>query len=157
MGRPTILISEGHPGEAWDLARLAEREGLKVVTDTTGRVVELARHYQPSLIILNVQQRAGDGLELLAGLRENAATLQIRVVATANHADEFARTVCYEMGALAFVVKPYDASFVQVLSRLAQGASRGSARSPHSVVRLGHFEAEPVSALALSPPAALED
>ena len=121
MGRPTLLISTGEPADAFTLSRQAVEEGLSVITDTSARVVELAVRYRPVIIILDVQQMGGDGLEFLALLRQNPATRSARVIATAATNDEFARALCLELGALAFSVKPFQEGFIRSVATLARG------------------------------------
>jgi CheY-like chemotaxis protein len=128
MTRPTILISDGNPASAFQLSRLCHQAGLAVITDTSGRVVELAKRYRPALILLDVQQMAGDGLEMLAQLRENPLTRHVRVVATSSMEDEFARATALELGSLAFAVKPIDAQFLWHYLRQVEGAQEISAR-----------------------------
>ena len=122
MGRPTLLISTGEPADAFTLSRQAVDEGLSVITDTAARVVELAVRYRPVIIVLDVQQMGGDGLEFLAQLRRNPATRSARVIATAATNDEFARTICLELGALAFSVKPFQSGFIRSVATLARGS-----------------------------------
>lgn len=117
--RPVVLISDGDAADAFALAEAAQQAGLQVVTDTHGRVVELALRYHPDLIVLNVQQMAGEGLDQLAELRENATTRPIRVLATAVIEDDFARSVCEELGAVAFVTKPLQSTFVSSVVSLS--------------------------------------
>lgn len=121
MGRPTLLISTGESADAFTLSRQAVDAGLSVITDTSARVVELAVRYRPVIIVLDVQQMNGDGLEYLAQLRQNPATRSARIICTAATNDEFARTLSLELGALAFTVKPFDAGFIRSVATLARG------------------------------------
>ncbi len=104
---------------ALSVARLVQESGWAVVLDTSARVVDLARRHRPALILLDVQQLGGSGLELLAELRQNPATRGCRVIATATTDDDFARTVSLELGALAFVLKPFNQGLIDQLSSLA--------------------------------------
>ena len=117
---PTLLISDGVRSEALALGRRAREAGLVVITDSSARVVELARRHRPGLILLDVQQQSGHGLELLAQLRQSPGTRGARVVATATKADEFAQDTALDLGALEFAIKPFDEAFLQRILLLAR-------------------------------------
>jgi DNA-binding response OmpR family regulator len=123
MGRPTLLISTGESADAFTLSRQAVDAGLSVITDTSAKVVELAVRYRPVIIVLDVQQMGGDGLEFLAQLRRNPATRSARVFATAATNDEFAKTMSLELGALGFSVKPFHAGFIRSIATMARESS----------------------------------
>ncbi|MHB8877902.1 MAG: response regulator [Myxococcaceae bacterium] len=120
MGRPSLLICVGEPADAFALARQAADAGLSVITDTSARVVELAVRYRPAVIVLDVQQKAGHGLQLLAELRQNPATRSAQIIATSAVQDECSRTISLELGALAFTVKPFDPGFIRSIAALTR-------------------------------------
>lgn len=115
---PTILIADDEPLVVSALARLARSAGLSFISDTTSeRVMDLARDSQPDLIILDVNQPI-DGRDLLAQLKKDPATRDIKVLMLSAHEDQYLRHQCFELGAEDYVVKPFDPVFVTRLARL---------------------------------------
>ncbi len=126
--RPTILISDDEPKLASALVRLARQEGLDAVVDTSGaRVLELALELRPAVILLDVNQPR-DGRDLLAELKRDARTRDIKVVVVSGRDDPFTRQTCFELGADDFQSKPFDAAMMSRVARLAfEAQARGDA------------------------------
>ncbi|MFN7135279.1 MAG: two-component system response regulator [Myxococcales bacterium] len=120
---PTILISDDEPAIAAALTRLARREGLGTLVDTTAdNVLTLAREHHPAVILLDVNQRQ-DGRDLLAALKADERTRDIKVVMVSGRDDQFTRHTCFELGADDFVAKPFDGTFMARIARLAHVAA----------------------------------
>ncbi|HET9158366.1 MAG TPA: response regulator [Myxococcaceae bacterium] len=120
--KPTILIADDEPGVVAALAREARRAGLSYITDTTSQqVLELAVRHQPAVIILDLKQHV-DGRDLMAALKRDPRTRNIKVLVLSAIEDQFTRHVCLELGADDYDVKPFDPSFMSKVARLA-GAS----------------------------------
>jgi two-component system phosphate regulon response regulator PhoB len=110
----TILISDDEAPLGRALVRQLQRRGIRGILDTDSQVVALAAQEQPSLILLDYTQRT-DGAELIGALKRNAATAHIPIIViTAVDADE-RRQRCLELGAVAFVPKPFPDSFIDEL------------------------------------------
>src|SRR5262245_9952587 len=121
---PTVLIADDEPIFASLLARQMRAVGLSVITDTTSQhVLDLARTHQPDLIILDINQRI-DGRDLLARLKKDPATRELRVVVLTAHDDDHLRATCMKLGAHAFAVKPYDFTMIQKIAMMAREAAR---------------------------------
>ena len=119
MARPLILISDDEPLMVSALTREARRSGLASVADTTShQVLELARQHQPAVIILDLHQHE-DGRDLLAQLKQDPLTRNCKVVILSGVEDQFTRHVCFELGADAYEVKPFDPTFMVRVARLA--------------------------------------
>jgi CheY-like chemotaxis protein len=119
--RPTILIADDEPLLVSALARQVRAAGLSFISDTTSEhVCELARLHQPSLIILDIHQHI-DGRDLLARLKRDPATRDLRVIMLSAVEDQFTRHLCLELGAYDYEVKPFDPMFIARLARLAKG------------------------------------
>ena len=104
--KPTILIADDEPGVVAALAREARRAGLSYITDTTSQqVLELAVRHQPAVIILDLKQHV-DGRDLLAALKRDPRTKDIKVLVLSAIEDQFTRHVCLELGADDYDVKP---------------------------------------------------
>lgn len=117
--RPTVLISDDEPLFVSALARQARWAGMSFIADTTSeRVHELARSQRPDVIILDVNQRI-DGRDLLAKLKKDPETRDIKVIMLSGHEDQFLRHTCLELGAEDYDVKPFDPCFIAKVARMA--------------------------------------
>jgi CheY-like chemotaxis protein len=119
MPSPVVLIADDEPLVVSALAREARRSGLASVADTTSeRVLELARKHRPAVIILDLHQNQ-DGRDLLAQLKQDPDTRECKVIILSGVEDQFTRHVCFELGADAYEVKPFDHTFMTRVARLA--------------------------------------
>lgn len=82
--------------------------GLEVETASDGPTgLDQALAAPPDLIILDVGLPKMDGWEVLARLRENPATKTVRVLVLTAHAQEANRERAGQVGADAFLTKPF--------------------------------------------------
>jgi CheY-like chemotaxis protein len=117
--RPTILISDDEPRLARALAREARHHGLSFIVDTTcEHVQELARAHQPAVILLDLHQQQ-DGRDVLAALKRDPRTTELKVVVLSGDDDQFTRRTCLELGAADFETKPPGPIFMRKVARLA--------------------------------------
>lgn len=117
---PLLLISDDEPLLVASLQRLAERAGMRCIVDTTSQsVLALAREHRPDVVVLDIRQRV-DGRDLLAQLKRDPATRDIHVVVLSAVEDQFTRHVCFELGAEAYEVKPFDSTFIRRVARLVE-------------------------------------
>lgn len=123
MASPVILISDDEPLLVAALAREARRSGLTCLTDTTSEhVLELAREHHPAVIILDLLQHL-DGRNLLAQLKQDPHTRDCKVVILSAIENQQMRHQCFQLGAHAYEVKPFSATFMPRIARLAAAAS----------------------------------
>jgi CheY-like chemotaxis protein len=116
---PTILIADDEPLIVSALGRLARREGLSFISDTTSEhVLELARAHQPEVILMDVHQKI-DGRDLISRLKKDPATRGLKVIVLTAVDDQFTRRLCLEIGADEYLVKPCDSSFMRRIARVA--------------------------------------
>jgi CheY-like chemotaxis protein len=116
---PVVLISDDEPLVVSALTREARRSGLASVADTTSHLVlSLARRHRPAVIILDIHQHQ-DGRDLLAQLKQDPETRDCKVVILSGVEDQFTRHVCFELGAEAYEVKPFDPTFMTRVARMA--------------------------------------
>jgi CheY-like chemotaxis protein len=119
MNRPTVLISDDEPRLASALAREARAHGLSYIVDTTSEHVQmLAREHRPAVIILDIHQQR-DGRDLLAALKKDPATKDLKVVILSGEEDQFTRQLCFELGADDYETKPMGPVFMRKVARLA--------------------------------------
>lgn len=116
--KPVVLISDDEPMLVSALAREARRVGLEPITDTTSNVVDVARRHHPDVILLDLRQRI-DGRDLLASLKRDPATRDVKVIVLSAEEDQFMRHICLQLGADDYEVKPFDPMFLRKVARLA--------------------------------------
>jgi CheY-like chemotaxis protein len=119
MSQPTILIADDEASIVSVLAREATRYGLETVTDTSSEhVYQLAKKHHPAVIILDVMQKI-DGRDLLAQLKSDPETRDIKIIMLSAIEDQYTRHLCLELGADDYAVKPVDSTFMAKVARLA--------------------------------------
>jgi len=89
-----------------------------LIADDEPVVLELAAKHQPAVIILDLKQHV-DGRDLLASLKRDPRTRNIKVLVLSAIEDQFTRHVCLELGADDYDVKPFDPSFMSKVARMA--------------------------------------
>jgi CheY-like chemotaxis protein len=115
--RPLVLICDDEPQIVSVLGRQARRLGLDFIGDTSAEnVCELARKHRPAVIILDVMQNV-DGRDILAALKKDPATRDLRVIMLSAIEDQYTRQVCLELGADDYALKPFDLTFMTKVAR----------------------------------------
>lgn len=118
--KPVVLICDDEPQIVSALGRQAKRFGLEVILDTHAhRVCELARQHRPAVIILDVMQEI-DGRDILAALKKDPATKDLKVIMLSAVEDQFMRQVCLQLGAEDYALKPFDLTFMAKVARLVK-------------------------------------
>jgi len=115
---PRVLISDDDDLVIRSLTRAARHEGLEPVAETdAGHVVEMAKEVHPQCIVLDINQKNLDGRDVLARLKQDPATRDIRVVMLTGVEDQLTRHDCLILGADDYVVKPIDPLFMVRIAR----------------------------------------
>lgn len=118
--RPLVLICDDEPNIVSVLGRQAKRLGLSVIGDTSSeKVHELARTHRPAVIILDVMQSV-DGRDILANLKKDPVTRNLKVIMLSAIEDQYMRQVCLELGADDYALKPFDLTFMSKVARMVQ-------------------------------------
>lgn len=68
--------------------------------------IEMAKDFQPDLVLLDVVMPEKDGLEALAGLKENNSNINVIMVSSLGTEEKV--TEALKLGASAFIQKPFD-------------------------------------------------
>lgn len=111
-----VLVVEDDPGIAEGLKLNLALEGYAVRVAGTGPDgLELARHWQPALLVLDLMLPLMDGMQLLRTLREEGN--QVPVLILSARGDETDRLRGFRLGADDYVVKPF--SLPELLARVA--------------------------------------
>jgi DNA-binding response OmpR family regulator len=124
---PCILLADDE-GAIRTICRVnLESDGLAVVEAVDGRTaLEAAREQQPELVLLDVMMPDVDGWEVAAELGQDPATRDVPIVFLSARAAREDRARARELGAVGYIVKPFDpvtlgASVREVLERIRRG------------------------------------
>lgn len=116
--RPIVLICDDEPNIVSVLGRQAKRLGLSFISDTSSqRIFDLARKHRPAVIILDVVQSV-DGRDILARLKKDPLTRDLKVIMLSAIEDQYMRQVCLELGADDYALKPFDLTFMSKVARM---------------------------------------
>jgi two-component system alkaline phosphatase synthesis response regulator PhoP len=102
------------------------REGYEVRTAENGKkAVEMARAFQPQLILMDIMMPVMDGVEACRQLREIPAIRNCNIVFLTSRLEEFSEIAAFEAGADDFINKPIKPralmSRLQALFRRSKG------------------------------------
>jgi CheY-like chemotaxis protein len=105
----TILQVENSRANAELVKQIvARRVDLKLLTATDGvQGIEMARRFQPSLILMDFMMPQMNGIEALTLLRECSETSHIPVIFLSSNAFSDIKEKCLKAGAFSFLTKPY--------------------------------------------------
>jgi phosphate regulon transcriptional regulator PhoB len=119
-----ILIVEDEASIASTLAFNLKQEGYETLTAATGeRALELARSFQPDLVLLDLMLPGIGGLDLCRYLRRERDVPIIMVTARSSELD---RVLGLELGADDYITKPF--SMRELLARVRTVLRRASSR-----------------------------
>jgi two-component system, OmpR family, phosphate regulon response regulator PhoB len=109
MNRQRILIVEDEE-DILNLLRFnLQNSGFDVITSGDGReALELARKYDPDLILLDLMLPGLDGFEVCRELKSDPKTRVVPVIMLTARGEEVDRIVGLELGADDYVVKPFS-------------------------------------------------
>lgn len=126
--QPRILVVDDEPQVVWVLEFSLQALGYRTYSAHDGmEALDQIRRHQPELMVLDVMMPRMDGWSVLEALTSVPAADRPQVVVVTALASPADRTRAEEMGAAAFVPKPFDMdNLVSVLQGLAEGASATS-------------------------------
>jgi len=134
MASATILLVEDDPSIAQFVAASLSASGLRPVTAATAKQgLEEARTKQPTLVIVDLGLPDLDGVELIARLRERAATPILVLSARTNEAQKIA---ALDAGADDYLTKPFGVG--ELLARVRAMLRRAAVNpEPAPLVEVG--------------------
>lgn len=124
---PQVLLVDDEPAIRTICRVNLEGDGLAVAEAKDGsEALAQIRHARPSLVLLDVMMPGIDGWSVAAQLAADDATRDIPVVFLSARAAEEDRLRAQELGAVGYVVKPFDplalaGTVREVLERVARG------------------------------------
>lgn len=115
-----ILIAEDEPSILEALTFVLRRAGWTVDTATDGEAaINAVRGAQPRVLVLDIMLPKRSGFEVLKQIRANAATRALPVLVLTAKGQQQDRKIAEELGADAFVTKPYaNADVVEAVRAL---------------------------------------
>ncbi|MBX3398802.1 MAG: Hpt domain-containing protein [Gemmataceae bacterium] len=121
----TVLLVDDSPSVRRVLAALAERQGWTAIAAKDGvEALELLRRGPlPDIVLSDVEMPRMDGFELLGSIRGQANLARLPVVMITSRAAEKHRRKAMDLGASAYVTKPYqDEALVDIVRHLVRSA-----------------------------------
>ena len=109
--RPRVLVAEDEALIRLDLVELLEEQGYEVVGQAADgeKAVEMARELRPDLVVMDVKTPKMDGITAAESITDERITPVVMLTAfSQRELIQKAKTA----GAMAYVVKPFDASDV---------------------------------------------
>ena len=112
MGTKTtsqILVVDDEPQVVWMLQFSLEAEGYQTISARDGRAaLDEVREHHPSVVLLDIMMPVMDGWAFLEELQELPADERPRVIVVSARSSLRDRAKAAELGADAFVAKPFS-------------------------------------------------
>lgn len=135
-----VLIVDDEVSVLKSVRAYLEREGFVVATaEDGGSAVELARTFQPNLIILDVMLPGQDGFSILRTIRRDSEVYVLMLTASAGEID---RVVGLELGADDYLTKPFSPR--ELVARVKAILRRGrDASANEPLLAFGRLQIDP--------------
>lgn len=101
-----LLLIDSHTGTCLNLVELLSLEGFEVMSAENGLLgLQLAREYQPDLIICDLVLPDLNGFEILRQLRTGSATVEIPFIFHTSISDSYIESKAFQLGADGYLRK----------------------------------------------------
>lgn len=118
---PRVLVVDDNVDAAEVLALLIETEGFTV---STARTLAAARDQiatqTPDILLLDLNLPDGHGMNLLADIKADPHTAAIHVIVLSGMLEDSVREESHQLGAAAFLLKPFEHHQLSRVLRLVQ-------------------------------------
>jgi two-component system, OmpR family, alkaline phosphatase synthesis response regulator PhoP len=120
----SVLVVDDEPQVAWMLQFSLEAEGFQTFAARDGRTaLDELRQHRPQLMLLDIMMPVMDGWSVLQEIRDLPEGERPRVVVVSARASLRDRAKAAELGAEAFVAKPFNVDdLLGVLNRLKKAS-----------------------------------
>jgi len=109
MSKETLLIVDDEQDIIELIKYNLENEGYSILTAQTGeQAIQIARHSQPDLMVLDLMLPGIDGLEVTKYLKQNEHTQNIPIVMLTAKGEESDIVTGLELGANDYISKPFS-------------------------------------------------
>jgi two-component system alkaline phosphatase synthesis response regulator PhoP len=113
-----------------------EKNGYEVKTAGDGfKAIELARKFQPDLVLLDIMMPKMDGVETCRQLRELPALQNTFIIFLTARSEEYSEVAAFDVGADDYITKPIKPR--ALLSRIAALFRRDTKKSGNTVINAG--------------------
>ena len=114
--KSVVLVVDDNEDNLSLLAFVVEQLDCTILTAVNGlTALDLARSYQPALILLDMMLPDIDGVEVLTRLKQNSVTATIPVIAVTAMARSQDRERVLSAGCDEYVTKPYNVDELEAL------------------------------------------
>ena len=121
---PSVLVVDDEPQVVWMLQFSLEAEGYQTLSARDGRsALDEVREHHPSVILLDIMMPVMDGWAVLEELQELPASERPRVIVVSARSSLRDRAKAAELGADAFVAKPFNVDDLLVVLHDVEQAS----------------------------------
>ena len=114
-----LLIDDSIDVHRLLVARLRNEPMSLVGTESGAEGLRLAKEIVPAVILLDLDMPEVDGFEVLRGLKECSATVDIPVVVLSGLTASQDKVTAFDLGAIDYVTKPFDITELRVRVRSA--------------------------------------
>jgi CheY-like chemotaxis protein len=120
----SVLVVDDEPQVVWMLQFSLEAEGFQTFAARDGRTaLDELREHRPQLMLLDIMMPVMDGWSVLQEIRDIPEGERPRVVVVSARATLRDRAKAAELGAVAFVAKPFNVDdLLGVLNRLKKAS-----------------------------------
>jgi two-component system alkaline phosphatase synthesis response regulator PhoP len=120
----SVHVVDDEPKVVWMLQFSLEAEGFQTFAAREGRTaLDELREHRPQLMLLDIMMPVMDGWSVLQEIRDLPETERPRVVVVSARATLRDRAKAAELGAIAFVAKPFNVDdLLGVLNRLKKAS-----------------------------------
>lgn len=116
---PTVLVVDDDSTNVLVLESMLRREGYKTLQAGNGlEAVEIAKQYQPDLILLDIMMPEVDGFQACRILQQESVTTDIPVIFLSALDDVECKVKAFDIGAVDYVGKPFQKAEVMARVRL---------------------------------------
>jgi DNA-binding response OmpR family regulator len=120
----SVLVVDDEPQVVWMLQFSLEAEGYQTLSARDGRAaLDEVREHHPSVVLLDIMMPVMDGWAFLEGLQELPASERPRVIVVSARSSLRDRAKAAELGADAFVAKPFNVDDLLVMLHDVEQAS----------------------------------
>src|SRR5262249_55924636 len=122
-GAPTILVVDDTPMNLSVLVRILEGSGYRILVARSGAAaLDIARHTQPDVILLDVVMPEMGGFEVCRALKRDPRTCDAIVIFLSALDEVTDKVAGLELGAADYITKPFQAE--EVLARVRAHIAR---------------------------------
>ncbi|MCA9287475.1 MAG: response regulator, partial [Phycisphaerales bacterium] len=122
---PSALVIDDSPDVHRLLSARLRSEHLSIISATSGEEgLRLAADRSPAIVLLDLEMAGMDGFEVLRRLKDGAATSDVPVIILSGHSTMQDKVTAFDLGAVDYVVKPFEPTELRVRVRSALRLAR---------------------------------